>query len=331
MKRRLSLMALSWLVLLIPSAVRVAAQPPPTPEPILIRNRVDAENWRLENIRKISEEKRSDEARKSGAPAVEPDAQFYRRKLTEEQKRLLAATAEEKAAHRDFLRQDHTGLIRLLPRGKYEFNATVAADHPNLILPIKGGGAFYSFIEKKHPFGPWSEISLQDGRLVVGFQPQSLAVMTMLGDVPLESLTATTPGIAYLAHWTPPTERAAAHDQNARNFKGFVNADRAYNSTLPAIVHQTYALRTTIYKKEGRLRMIRGVGSIYVPHPYEYGGADELIVFRILSAGEDGSVTLLWKRLQKFSPPKIEDRRDDTAMRERSDTAPRDRGDDRRQ
>src|SRR3954468_8958237 len=121
MKRRLCLMALSWLVLLIPSAVRVAAQPPPTPEPILIRNRIDAENWQLENIRKIDEEKRSEGMRKSGPPAVEPDAQFYKRKLTEEQKKLLAATAEERAAHRDFLRQDHTGLIRLLPRGKYEF------------------------------------------------------------------------------------------------------------------------------------------------------------------------------------------------------------------
>ena len=62
-----------------------------------------------------------------------------------------------------------------------------------------------------------------------------------------------------------------------------------------------------------------GVGSIYVPHPYEYSGADELVVFRILSAGEDGSVTLLWKRLQKFTPPKLEERRDDTATRERSD------------
>jgi rRNA maturation protein Nop10 len=48
-----------------------------------------------------------------------------------------------------------------------------------------------------------------------------------------------------------------------------------------------------------------GGGVVYVPHPYEYGGADELIAFRILRASEDGSITILWKRLQKFSPPRI--------------------------
>jgi hypothetical protein len=308
-------MAFSWLVLM-PCAARVVAQPPPPPEAKVIRERVDAQNWRLENIRNVDEAAKRATDRGVSVP-IEPDGRFYNRKLTDQQKKLLAPAAEVEAAHRDFLRQDHTGLIRLLPRGKYEFNVTVSADNPELILPIRGGGAFYSFVEKKHPFGPWSEISLQEGRLVVGFQPQSLALLTRLGDVPLESLTATTPAIAYLAQLAPPTERIAARDQSVRNFQGFVVADRFYNSTLPAMVNQTYVLRSTIYKKEGHMRVVYGGGSVYVPHPYEYSGADELIVFRILSAGDDGSLTLLWKRLQKFSPPKLEERRSEVAKERR--------------
>ncbi|HKP10459.1 MAG TPA: hypothetical protein VJZ91_00060, partial [Blastocatellia bacterium] len=297
--------AFLWLVLLIPCAARVAAQTPQPSESTMIGARVDAQNWRLEQIRRMDEMKGGgSETRKFGA-AVEPDAQFYNRKLTEEQKKLLAPAAEEQAAHRDFLRQDHTGLIRLLPRFKYEFNVTVAADRPDLILPIRGGGAFYSFIERKHAFGPWSEITLKEGWLIVGFQPQSLGLMTMLGDVPLESVTAATPGVDYLARLTPPTERAVARDQSLRNFQGFAVAGRSYNAILPAVVNQTYVLRSTVYKKEGRLRVTPGGGSVYIPHPYEYGGADQLIAFRVLSAGDDGSVTVLWKRLQKFSPPKI--------------------------
>src|SRR5436853_2882663 len=182
MKRLLCSMAFLGFAFM-PCATRVVAQPSPPSETKVLRERVDSQNWRLENIRKIDDTNGGDNTRRFGSP-VEPDGQFYNRKLTEEQKKLLAPAPEDEAAYRDFLGQDHTGLIRLLPRGKYEFNTTVSADHPELILPIKGGGAFYSFIEKKHPFGPWSEISLQDGRLVVGFQPQSLAVMTMLGDVP---------------------------------------------------------------------------------------------------------------------------------------------------
>jgi hypothetical protein len=257
-----------------------------------------------------------------GVAPVEPNAQFYNHKLTDEQKKLLAPAAEDMAACRDFSRQDHTGLIRLLPRGKYEFNVTVSADHPELILPIRGGGAFYSFVEKKHAFGPWSEISLQEGHLVAGFQPQSLALMTRLGDVPLDSLTMQTPAIVYLAQVVPPTERVAARDQSTRNYQGFVVADRFYNSILPAMVNQTYVLRTMIYKKEGRMRVVYGGGSVYVPHPYEYSGADELIAFRVLRAGDDGSLTVLWKRLQKFSAPKLKVpdappvRRSDRAMRQ---------------
>lgn len=317
MKRLLCSLAFGWLVLLIPCAARVAAQPQPTQpsESRVIGARVDAQNWRLEQIRKMNESRGESEPRKPGQRHVEPDAQFYNRKLTEEQKKLLTPSAEEQDAHRDFLRQDHTGLIRLLPRGTYEFSATVSADHPALVLPIRGGGAFYSFVEKKHVFGPWSEISLKEGWLVVGFQPQSLGMMMMLGDVPLESVTAATPGVDYLAQWVPPTEPASARDQSRRNFRGFAVADRFYNSTLPAVVNETYVLRSAVYKKEGRMRGLPGGGSFYVPHPFEYSGADELIAFRILSAGDDGSITVLWKRLQKFSPPKIQERHDDAAKR----------------
>jgi len=322
MKRLVYAIAFLWVVLM-PCAGRAVAQQSPTDTKV-VRPRADSLSWDRERIRKADEAAKRSATRGVGTP-VEPDAQFYNRKLTAEQKKLLAPAAEDLTAYRDFLRQDHTGLIRLLPRGKYEFNVTVSADRPDLILPIRGGGAFYSFVEKKHAFGPWSEISLQEGRLIVGFQPQSLALMTRLGDVPLDSLTMQTPAIAYLAQFVPPTERLAARDQSVRNYQGFLVADRFYNSILPAMVNQTYVLRSTIYKKEGQMRVVYGGGSVYVPHPYEYSGADELIAFRILRAGDDGSLTVLWKRLQKFSAPKLEERRD--ASKGKADAATRRRGD----
>src|SRR5690242_19842285 len=133
MKRLLCAIAFLWVVLM-PCAGRVVAQPPPPPETKIIRERVDSQNWHLENIRKADEAAKRATARGVDA-SVEPDAQFYNRKLTGEQKKLLAPAAEDQGAYRDFLRQDHTGMIRLLPRGKYEFNITVAADRPDLILP----------------------------------------------------------------------------------------------------------------------------------------------------------------------------------------------------
>jgi hypothetical protein len=287
------------------SAADVAAQIPRRAgsEEEAARRREEAA--RRESARMLGE--LSNAAERNRRMSHEPDDNnFYNKKLTEAQKKLLAPSAEDQAAHREFLRQEHTGLIRLLPRGKYEFNSMVAADQStDLALPIRGGGAFYSFAEKKHAYGPWSEITLQEGRLVVGFLHQSLGVMTRLGDVPLESVTVTTPGSDYLAQLVPSTEPAAARDQCIRNLQGFSAGGRIYNANLLAMVNQTYVLRSVVYKKEGRMVVPPGGGAVYVPHPYEYGGADELIAFRILRAGEDGSITILWKRLQKFSPPRI--------------------------
>jgi len=309
MKRLLCSIIFLWLALLMLSAANVTAQvAPPAPRRMgsdeeAARRREEAA--RRESVRVLGELSRAADRdrRTSHEPA---DDRFFNKKLTEAQKQLLSASAEDQAAHREFLRQAHTGLIRLLPRGKYEFTTTVAANlDPDRVLPIRGGGAFYSFAEKQHPFGPWSEITLQEGRLIVGFLHQSLGVMARLGDLRLESLTMQTPGIDYLAQLVPPTEATAARDQSLRNFRGFNAGNCIYNANLPAIVNQTYVLRSTIYKKEGRMVVPPGGGAVYVPHPYEYSGIDELIVFRILRASEDGSITILWKRLQKFSPPKI--------------------------
>ena len=64
-------------------------------------------------------------------------------------------------------------MARLLPRGLYEFSGTIDANRdPDTVLPILGGGAYYSFTEQTHNLGPWSEISLQEGKLIVGFKPE---------------------------------------------------------------------------------------------------------------------------------------------------------------
>ncbi len=281
-----------------------ASDRPAGPTPQQDPNTLWEEDQRRHNLTRML-----DDAVRPDTAKAEARINFYNRKLTGAQKKLLEPSPAEMAAHRDFLRQDHTGLIRLLPRGKYEFNSTVAANqNADLALPIRGGGAFYSFAEKSHSYGPWSEISLHEGRLIVGFQHQSLGVMTMLGDVPIESLSLTTPTIAYLAQLVPPTEPAKARNQCLRNLRGFTTGDHLYSASLPALINQTYALRSTVYKKEGRLQMPMGGSAVYVPHPYEYSGADELVVFRILRAAEDGGLTILWKRFQKFSPPKVRQR-----------------------
>jgi hypothetical protein len=230
-----------------------------------------------------------------------PDT-IYNRKLSEAQKKLVSPEPADLATYREFLRQEHTGIIRLLPFGKYDAGTTVAADRsPDTLLPIRGGGAFYSFAERSQAFGPWSEIALDENRLASGFVAESLGMIAPIGDVPLESLTPKSSGIDYLARYTPPVQSSEAGSQRKRNIGGLRVGAYVYRSVVLAVVNQTYVMRTVLYKKQGRMRVASGGdGTVYVPRPDEYKGADELIAFRVVRISSDGSMTILWKRLQKY-------------------------------
>jgi hypothetical protein len=278
-------------------------------------NRDESARQRAEEARRreMDRARRDIQTPRHRSPYKEPD--YYMKKMTVAQKKLLAASIEDQAAFANFLRQSNTGLVRLLPKGKYEFSETVAANaDPDTILPIKGGGAFYSFTEKSHSLGPWSEISLQDDKLVTGFTSESLGLITSLGDVPLETLSLNTAGVEYLAGLTPPTRYMDAHQQRKNNLNGISVGSLTYQSIFPATANTTYVLRSIAYKKEGMLNPYTDRGQwdpkrppqdLYIPHPEEYEGADVLIAFRIVRKDADGSVVVLWKRLKKFSAPKL--------------------------
>jgi hypothetical protein len=230
---------------------------------------------------------------------------YYNKELTEAQKKMLAPAPEDVARFAEFLKEKDTGLVKLLPAGKHEFSYTVSAQQdPESILPIRGGGAYYSFTEKTHALGPWSEIGLEEGNLFTGFAVESLGLLVSLGDVPLGSVKLSTPGVDYLAGYVMPRKVDEARAERARHIEGFKAASFTYAAALAASPDTTYVLRSMSYKKEGRMRPDWG----YVPHPFEYKGADVLVAFRVVRQADDGSVTLVWKRLKKSSAPKIKKR-----------------------
>lgn len=305
MRRLLCPIAFLWVFLIFLPIANAAPQRirPPTDDEL---DRQTQDAARRQSERASLDTLKRDKGH-SGSPGIVDD-KFYNRKLTDAQKKLLTPAADDEVTYREFLRQEHTGLIRLLPGGKYDPNSTVAADDPDRVLPIRGGGAYYSFVEKSQSLGPWSELTFQEGQLIAGFWEQSLGPMTRLGDVPIDSVTLTTPGVDYLTKIVPPTDLSELSGQRKVNFQGFKVGACLYNSRLLPIVNQTYVLRSVVYKQEGHMRVLPGGGSIFVHNPSEYKGTDELIVFRILRAEADGSLTILWKRLQKFSTTKVKEK-----------------------
>jgi hypothetical protein len=193
---------------------------------------------------------------------------------------MLGPTRAERATHAQFLKQPHVGLVRLLPDSKVVAIDDLSKGTPNR-LRFAGVGAFYSFNSLNH--SPWrADLKLKDGALEVAFGPDVIGAVTSLGDVPIDSLTPDSPGLSTLAKYMPPLERKQAQSDYERFERGLTLSGHTFRTQVPVRENTTYALRSIAY-----------------------GQSDLLIAIRVVKQNADGSVLLLWKRIDKFSTPKL--------------------------
>lgn len=174
-------------------------------------------------------------------------------------------------ANAAFLAQPDTGLIRILPREKFDE-----------VLLTRGGGAYYSFVRLMNEYGFGSDLELQRGNFSVGFAGANFGFLVSLGPTDLNSVTVDHPGVKYLATFTAPLVEADARQQYQRSGQGFTENGFFYRNTLPKTLNTTYALRSI-----------------------SYSDSDVLIVFRFVREDTDSSLILQWKLLQWFSTPQL--------------------------
>lgn len=184
---------------------------------------------------------------------------------------FLDASAEDKAAYTEFLKQPNTGLIRLLPREKYDGK-----------LSIRGGGAYYSFVRLTHEYGHGSDIELQQGKLGVGFAGMDFGFLALLGELPLEQVTLEHPAVELMAKYHPPTTEPEIRAQYHQAYQGIKMGEFTYTSSIAATVGTTYALRSL-----------------------SFSDSDLLVAFRVVRRDQDGSLVLLWKTLKEFPAPTV--------------------------
>ncbi|HKG14317.1 MAG TPA: hypothetical protein VKB12_13400 [Pyrinomonadaceae bacterium] len=186
---------------------------------------------------------------------------------------LLAPPKEDRKAHAEFLAQPGTGLVRLLPREKWDGK-----------LSTRGGGAYYSFTRQRHEYDYGTNVGFEQGMLSARLAGASFGFMTNLGDVSLETVTTDAEAVQFMASYkTPAFEPDARKSQAQFSGAGFEAGGVAYKDTVPASVGSTYALRSV-----------------------EYNNSDVLVVFRVLRKDSDGSVVLLWKMLEEFPKPALQ-------------------------
>ena len=200
----------------------------------------------------------------------------------------MQAAPEDEKRFAGFLRQPNTGLFRLFAFRRQQQVVSVSDLKSGVRPGFNNYACMYSFSKKKHGHGlqGWvdpklglAELVLQDGIFVSGFMGESLGLLVKLGDVPLETVTEHTAGVAEMANIVPPVDYLEALSLSKRNAEGFQINKFEYRSFLPASVNTTYALRSTSNKR-----------------------ADVLIGFRVVRQDDD-SVTILWRKLKSYRQP----------------------------
>jgi hypothetical protein len=212
--------------------------------------------------------------------AEEKHDEWVRRQIHRENrvvtKGLLAPSDQDRADNENFLSQRDTGLIRLMPREVYDWEAYNTPQK----IKLRGGGSYYSFFNLSHEYGWGSDLSLEKDYLSVGFAGADYGMLTNRGYVPLEDITS---------DYSPflSTYKAASRENDARQeYRKFQLGETIdgvlYRSRLPCEVGSTYLLR-----------------SIY------YDTSDILVAFRVIRKDIDGSIIIAWKLLKNFGKPEL--------------------------
>jgi hypothetical protein len=199
------------------------------------------------------------------------EIESWQEQIKAKEKILLAPSNEDSLAYAEFLSQPDAGLIRLLPREKYDGK-----------LSLRGGGAYYSFTKLAQEYGDSSDIALEQNNFSVGFHGADFGYLCMLGDVPLEEVTLEHTGAQFLLNYAAPSIEAEARSAARRAYTDFQVGGFTYKSRLPVKINATYLLRSI-----------------------SYDDADSLVAFRAVRKDTDGSVILAWKMLKRFPKPQL--------------------------
>lgn len=223
----------------------------------------------------------------------------FKAKRTKDQDKKLRPNAEDLAKYADFLKKPRTGIFRLMNDFGCDSNVYIIKvdDNCKNVIP---GSSFYSFREKEYTSAYLADIRFKDNLLITdGVLSQNILVR--LGDIPLENLSVETQGMKFLTEFVPETLNTAATRQYIDIVKGVRAGKYEYRKVLPASENMTYAIRVIAYRGSF-YKSFRGWIFDLISGDDRF---DLTLGFRIIRKETDGSVTILWKEIERKKSPKL--------------------------
>lgn len=227
------------------------------------------------------------------------------RNPTDQEQRAVAPDTEDLSKYADLLKNKNFGLVRLMPdygcdEITFQTNRSDRCD----MLKIPGGGAAFSFRTRTHRQWRFADL-IYDGRSFLAFGQGSQGFLANIGDVQLDQLNDSSPGLKFMTDFVPATQFEKIKEQNLSFSRRVIDGEHVYSKVVPAKINVTYLLRSIAYKA-------------YVARDFEGVRFNELsfdkrtdiiVAFRVVRMSPDGSLTLLWREMRNLDSPKIADPR----------------------
>ena len=201
-------------------------------------------------------------------------------------KAMLKPSAEDVAEYKEFLSKSKTGIAKIFSDANCSrFLVDVSDDKCIQAAQMIGQGAYYSFRLKNNLADYWSDLYFADGEFSIVNAPDSLGFFVDLGDIPIEILDKNSSEFVNLQKYQMPK---TSTDLKAEKTK-IITETEGFTSKVKAKLNTTYGLRMAFWTDR------------------YYGGEDfdVVIILRIVRENEDGSVTFIWRELQRKETSKL--------------------------
>lgn len=195
------------------------------------------------------------------------------------EKIYLAPSEEDRMKYAAFLKQSDTGIVRLMPRES--FDDEMYRDIKKSIQ-MRGGGSYYSFVRKTQEYGYGSDLGLERNFFRVGFAGADYGMLAEIGSLEIEKVAPDNKIVYALGSYRAAREEQVARVEFQKMNKGAEVGGIRVALRVPMKSDTTYVLRSI-----------------------NYLSSDLLVVFRVVRVDSDGSATIIWKIMKKFSAPKL--------------------------
>ena len=223
------------------------------------------------------------------------------RKPTGKELDVIAPDPRLEAEYAEFLKLPETGIFRLVPDAGCAPNSkVVSAREDCLKYSMPGAGNSFSFRTENYRIRRLADVTYDGSNLnVTGVFMHGF--MTKLGDISIGSVTLDSPGMKFIADFKPSTSAADVAHIDAAFRTGIEVRGYRYAMGLPAEPGATYAYRGVAY----RGKVVRVAAGVRY-NELDYDKREDVIVaFRVVERSEDGSITIVWRRLAEYDAPRI--------------------------